>query len=207
MKSTIVHIKVLAVLAGFLLLPCGCGSTKPAKFYRMQPSSGGYAQSLSTPAALTASVGIGPVEVPGYLDHPQIVTRKPGSELGYSEYNRWAGSLRGNISDMLVEDVSAALAGEGVSVHAWDSRMPLDYQVEVRVIEFEGVPGKNVRLTAVWTVIRPGERMVVASRRSVIEKHVSNTDYASYVEAMGGATSELGREIADVLHTLNAGKK
>jgi ABC-type uncharacterized transport system auxiliary subunit len=64
-----------------------------------------------------------------------------------------------------------------------------------------------VRLTAVWTIIRPEEKMVVASRRSVIEKKVPGTDYASYVEAMSGATDELGHEIADVLHALSAGKK
>ena len=205
MKATIIHITVLAVLAVVLLSPCGCGSTKPAKFYRMQPSSGGYAKSKAAPAALPVSVAIGPVEVPGYLAHPQIVTRKAGSELGYSEYHRWAGTLQDNISDLLIDGVSTALAEEGVSVYSWDSRMPLDYQVEVRIKEFEGEPGKSVRLSAVWTVIRPGEQKVVASRRSVIEKNVQGKDYASYVEAMGGATAELGREISDGLHALHAG--
>ena len=206
MSRHIVRFAAVMAFAALLGLLTGCGTSMPARFYKMYPTvAEGARPGPETAATANMSVGIGPVEVPAYLDHPQIVTRKDGSEIGYAEYDRWAGSLQSNIADVLVEDVSSMLAGEGVSVHPWVLRVPFDYRVQVRIQEFEGYPGKSVRLNAAWNVIAPADSKVVVSRRSVIEKDVQGQGYAAYVDAMNGALSELAREISDALHALHAG--
>ena len=206
MTKNIVRFATVMALAMLLALLTSCGTSKPARFYKMYPTVAELARpSPKTVASANMSVVVGPVEVPAYLDRPQIVTRKAGSEIGYAEYDRWAGSLQGNIADVLVEDISSTLAGEGVSVHPWALRVPFDYRVQVRIHEFEGYPGKSVKLNAAWTVIAPAESKVIVSRRSVIEKDVQGQGYAAYVDAMNGALAELSRQISDVLHALHAG--
>ena len=206
MKRTVPLFAAAVTLAALLALAAGCGTTMPSRFYRMYPTAAEGARPGPAPSsAATMSVGIGPVELPGYLDRPQIVTRKGERELGYAEYDRWAGSLKGNIADVLTEDVSAALAGEGVSVVPWGSRAQYDYQVAVRIDQFEGYPGKSVNLKADWTVISTASGKVVATRRSVIEKDARGTGYAEYVDAMNGALTDLSREISEALHSLHAG--
>ena len=205
MNRPVARFAAVIALATLLALPTGCGTSMPARFYRMSPTVAGSARPNPALSAATMSAGIGPIEVPAYLDHPQIVTQKAGNELGYAEYDRWAGSFQSNIADVLVEDISSSLAGEGVSVHPWDLRVPFDYQVEVRITGFEGYPGKSVSLNATWTVINPSAgRKVVVFRRSIIDKGAQGPGYAAYVDAMNGALAELAQEIADELKSLRA---
>ena len=204
MKKAAIRYTVFIAMAALLALAAGCGTSASSRFYRMYPSA--QEGSKAAPAAAaSAYVSIGPVDVPAYLQRPQIATRMTGNELEYAEYDRWAGPLRDNIAAVLVEDVSASLAGEGVSVRPWDIRVSPDYQVEVGVREFEGYPGRSVRLNAAWSVIGSGGK-VLATKRSVIDKDISGTGYAAYVDAMNGALAELSREIADAIRALRAGR-
>lgn len=206
MNRNVARFAAVMTLAMLMALLTGCGTSMPARFYKMYPTvAEGTTQSPETATTANISVVVGPVEVPAYLDHPQIVTRKAGSEIGYAEYDRWAGSLRGNIADVLVEDMSSMLAGEGVSVHPWALRVPFDYRVQVLIQGFEGYPGKSVRLNANWTVLAPTDNKVVVSRRSAIEKDVQGPGYDTYVGAMNEALAELAREISEALHALHAG--
>ena len=205
MKRVIIRSAAFTALAVLLALLTGCGTSKSSRFYRMYPAEAGGTKQAPASSAAAMSVGIGPVDVSAYLERPQIVTRMSGNELGYAEYDRWAGPLKDNIADVLVQDVSASLAGDGVSVHPWDTRVPSDYRVEVRIREFDGYPGRSVRLDAAWTVISSSGGKVVASKRSVIEKGMQGTGYAEYVDTMDGALADLAREIADVLRSLRAG--
>ncbi len=205
MKGSSTICKALIALTALLALLAGCGTSMSSRFYRMYPAQTADAKpAQASPAAITVSIG--PVEVPAYLQRPQIATRLTGSELAYAEYDRWAGPLKDNISDVLVEDISANLSGDGFAVRLWDMRVTSDYQVEVRVREFEGYPGRSVRLNAAWSVMNTADRKVLASRRSVIDKDTRGAGYQAYVDAMDGALADLAREISDSVRTLKAGR-
>ena len=105
-------------LAAFLALVAGCGTSMSSRFYRMYPTATAGAKTAQAQAAPTY-VCIGPVKVAAYLERPQIATRISGDELAYAEYDRWAGPLKDNISDVLVEDVSGLLSGEGMTVRTF----------------------------------------------------------------------------------------
>ena len=64
----------LLMFAAALLAVVGCGTTRPSNFYQ-----------LNEPAAIRLSglerglaVGVGPINLPPYLDRPQIVVRGAG---------------------------------------------------------------------------------------------------------------------------------
>ncbi|MFW6242141.1 MAG: PqiC family protein, partial [Thermodesulfobacteriota bacterium] len=73
------------LLAALFLLPVACGRSLPTRFYLLTP------QKTGPGAAPTAgpSVGVGPVELPDYLDRPQILTRAGEHEIHFAEFDQW----------------------------------------------------------------------------------------------------------------------
>ncbi len=59
----------------------GCTVTPPSRFYILTPLDSLAAGKKTRGAQNTPIIGIGPVELPGYLDRPQIVTRAGGNQL------------------------------------------------------------------------------------------------------------------------------
>lgn len=79
-------------LAITLLLAGGCAS-KPARFYTLNPVVPASSPGPTWDTALLgppSNIGIISVELPDYLDRPQIVTRNPNNELKLAEFDRWA---------------------------------------------------------------------------------------------------------------------
>src|SRR5262245_34057041 len=101
------------VVLAMLALPTGCASSPPSKFYALSSLP-------STPAAGAATEGtvvaVAPVTIPLYLDRPQIVTRASENELRLSEYDRWAGSLREDLTTIMTENLAELLREQGVTV-------------------------------------------------------------------------------------------
>lgn len=107
---------VLALLLSFLLL-AGCAS-KSSKFYTLDPaarmpSSGPVPVAPPGPAS---SISLVSVEIPDYLDRPQIVTRNEKGGLEIAEFDRWAGELQKDIARVLAETMSASLPESRVFV-------------------------------------------------------------------------------------------
>jgi len=130
---------------GMLCLCCmvlvGCPSTQPSKFYVLTPISFPEQQGdiLSGPHAL--AIGIGPIEIPDYLDRPQSVKRRSLQELDLAEFHKWAEPLNENVSHVLAENLSALLSTDRIEEYPWRSSISVDYQVIVDVLQFDGTRG------------------------------------------------------------------
>src|SRR5262249_23921679 len=73
------------------LLLAGCfGASRPARFYTLDP-----VQVRDSPGSTStdAVLAVGPIDLPDYVDRPQIVTRTGSNELVIAEFDRWGGSL------------------------------------------------------------------------------------------------------------------
>jgi len=80
-----------------------CAGSKPARFYLLTAEVRGAAAQgveLDQPRQLIA---VGPVELPRYLDRPQIVTRKGPNQLELAEFDLWAESLADNFAGVLID--------------------------------------------------------------------------------------------------------
>jgi len=71
---------------------------------------------------------VGPVELPEYLDRPQIMTCESRNELQFAEFDRWAGSLEKAFSRVLAVNLSILLSTDRVAVYPWKTT-PIDHQV------------------------------------------------------------------------------
>ena len=184
------------------LLPGGCGTGKNSRFYTLNPvAATGPAPPVqsSRSSGPLASIGILPVEIPDYLDRPQIVTRNPTNGLELGEFDRWGGELQKDIARVLAETMSARLPGNGVFVLTGRRAVPADFWITVHVTRFDPIPGDVVRLKAVWTVLKKDGLQVVVRGESNLSEPILGRDYGATVAAMSLAVDHLGNEIADAV--------
>jgi len=197
-RERLVRIAAVGVVMVSLLLG-GCGLSRSPKFYILSPvNSPGAAGKQAVLSEPTVAVGIGPVEIPDYLDRPQIVTRTAQNGLEVAQFHRWGGLLKPDVARVLIENLSAQLADQ-VAVVPWRRGVPLQHRVAVDVTRFDAMPGDSVWLKAQWTIFGQDGKSVAMARESNVREPVADRDYATVVAAMSKALGSLSQDMADGL--------
>jgi uncharacterized lipoprotein YmbA len=195
------HLRLLPLLACAMALPlAGCfGTSRPARFYTLDP-----VQVRSLPGATTtdATLAVGPIDLPDYVDRPQIVTRTGNNELVIAEFDRWGGSLDNQINGSLVTTLQDRLAARQIVVLPWGSSMlsgGTTYRVAVSFSRFDGVLGESVVLQARWelSVQNGGKEESLGVKEGFVTEEITGSDYDALVAAMQRALVRLGRQIGD----------
>ena len=146
-------------------------------------------------------LAVGPVRLPDYLDHPQILTRSEGNEIRMAETERSAGSLQEDVSRVLVENLSALIAGKRIVVVRWSSAMqtmaPFQKRLAVEVLRFEGPAGRNGDTEGGGhALFGPDGKKVISAGESIVREPASGSDYESLTAAMSRALATFSREVA-----------
>ena len=189
-----------AVLMGGLLVLAGCAGSEPVRYYVLSATLAGP----GGVAARDIAVGVGPVELPEYLDRPQIVTRTSQNELNVADFDRWAGSLKDNTIWVLAENLAILLPSQRVSVYPWKRATPVDYQVTVQVTRFDRLENGESVLAARWRVLDGGGRELL-SRTSTYRETPAGPDYAATVAAMSQNLEAFSRDLALRMGELSPG--
>lgn len=191
MKTAALTIAIAAV--------AGCSLTSgsdPARFYVLAPLDD--AQSMGTPGGSTRQglIGVGPVQLPDYLNRPQMVTRVGPNQLEILEHDRWAEPLANGFARTLAHDLSVLLGTEDMLVAPWHPTHAPEYAAEVDVLRFERDATGAVTLACRWALVatETGER--VAGREMTLTEAAATPDVAGSVAAMSRVTGSLSREIA-----------
>ncbi len=170
----------------------GCGSSPPASFYTLSPSP-------LTPisSAFEADVTIGPVFIPDYLNRPQIVTRRDGSELKLAEFDRWAEPLDDSFQRMLTTNISTLFDSDRVVGYPTKGDFGLTYQVMVDIQRFDTDQRGNAVLDVKWGILDANRDRATPARSGRFESRASNAnDYNQIVAAMDDTVSQLSVAIA-----------
>jgi uncharacterized protein len=191
----------LAIACGLAATLVGCfGTSQSSRFYTLTPPAD---RSGTASTDLDTAVVIGPVTIPDYLDRKQIVTRSGRNEIVLAEFDRWGGSLDGEITRVLVAGLAARLNSAHIAVFPWSStplfKVKTLYRIPVSVAGFDGTLGEKVVLNAAWAVFLRGERQEVGliAKESTITEEIRGKSYEAMVAAMGKAVERLGKEMAD----------
>ncbi len=195
------------------LLSAGCAQeSQPSSFYLLSYSSPGTGDASELTMREGIDLGIGPVDLPPYLDRPQIVTRGTGNSLQLDEFERWGGRLNENFTTVLAEVLSSELATDRISVYPWTGPARIRYQVIVHVTAFEtDVDGRSV-LDARWSIVDHRRQEVLAMARSKLRDELAagdvsseeGADYDAVAAAMSRNVAALGRDIAAEIKSLAA---
>ncbi len=182
-------IAALAALAGLAGLG-GCGG-KPAGFYRLSaaPTAG------STRAGGIA-VGVGPVNLPGYIDRTQLVFQSGENEFQVPTKASWTGPLGENVTQVLADDLGQKLNSGNVQRFPWPANARLRYQVVVNVEQFHGVSGREAILDVSWLVEDPGSRAILSRHRASLREPIQGDGYEPLVAAESRLLDQLAGAIA-----------
>jgi uncharacterized lipoprotein YmbA len=189
---------LLACLMSLLLAGC-FGTSRPARFYTLEPLQ---VRDVSGTVPTDATLAVGPVELPDYVNRPQIVTRSGTNELLIAEFDRWGGSLENQISGSLVATLQDRLAPGQIAVVPWKSAVlstGRPYRVKVSISRFDGVPGHSVVLQASWELCAQsgGKEESLGVKEASVTEQINGPDYDALVAAMQRALVRLGQQMAE----------
>jgi uncharacterized lipoprotein YmbA len=185
------------------VLPLGFAAcrSEPTNFYLLTPVQ--HADDGSdTQAAVGPWIGVGPIEVPHYLDRPQIVLHATSGTLTLGEFDRWAEPLQDGISRVLGENLAVLLPTNRITIFPWRRVAAIDYQVVIQLIAFGADAEANVFLAARWTVMGPGGNVELLRHQTRLTQVADSKKYTDIVTAMSRVVTSLAGEIADGIKSL-----
>ena len=178
---------------GLALAAAGCTTTPPAKLFTLAPRP-----AEPTGRAISAKISVKSVEIPKYLDRPQMVGYADPYQLKLSEFERWGEGLGEMTTRVLVENLAERLPRSQVFAGSGPLTMPGDISLEVEITRFEPDPQNTVLLSAQWAIVRrEGRRDSVRSEQ--IRVKMASDSATDQVAAMSDALGLLTDRIAAVL--------
>lgn len=192
---------VLGVIVMTLFLTA-CGTSPPARFYTLSPISVPISSEKTILHDKNKVIAIGPIEIPEYLDRIEIVTRANGYQLMISEFDLWGGSIKTDISRVLVENIATLLGIDNLAVIVWKTTMSESYRVPVIISQFDGIPGGSLSLKAQWAVLDKDGITYLSFREMTVVKPIKGVGYNSVVASMSDALGDLSKAIAENIKSI-----
>lgn len=188
------------VVGVLVLVLSGCASTPPTRFFILSPIAGSERIGARMGERCFA-IGIGPVKIPEYLNQPEIVTRITQNEIRVDEFAKWAEPLENNISRALAENLSSLLCLRSIVIFPWWGQTPIDYRIDVYVIQMDGLLGENAFLDVSWSIADGADRKkpALVTKRSRYKEPTGGGDYEAFVSAQGRNLASLSRDIAEAI--------
>jgi len=145
------------------------------------------------------TIGVGPVDLPKYINRPHIVTRAIQNEIQIEEFERWAEPIESNFFWVLADILSILLQTDNIVSFPAKRSAKVDYQVAVTVTRFDGVVGESALLRERWSIYgRNGEKKLI-SKHSVYKKPVSGEELKDLVSAQSLALAHFSYDIAQAI--------
>lgn len=148
---------------------------------------------------------IGPVAISEIVDRPQLVTRSAPHQVAILEQERWAESLKGQISRVVAENLAMLLGTPQVSVFAQGGVSDADYRVTLEVQRFESVLNEAVTVEALW-VIHHSVGGKLTGGHSLVHEPVASPGYNGLVAAHSHALGSISHDIAAALRDTAVGR-
>ncbi|MDP0497764.1 MAG: PqiC family protein [Verrucomicrobiota bacterium JB024] len=209
MRKTILAPLLFASL--FALGGCSIGdSSSPSHFYVLTPIPEGTAPMSFEGEA--PNVGLTRVQIPSFLDRPQIVLNTAANEVVYSEFNRWSEPLGQGIAETVRRNLLVLIGPGKVSAFPWMQSFPRDYNVQIVIQEFGAYTYLNeVKLRGVYRI----EKLEPKNRETVFVGEVAYTqpiagetqNYEDIVGALSQTLARLSKDIASEIQKLESQQK
>ena len=191
------HLAIIGMTCLLALSIVGCASTEPSRFYILDTID------RVSNGESDLSIGVGPIGIPDYLDRPQIVIRASPNKLKLSDFDKWAGSLKDNITQVLSENLSILLSSNRVLTYPWQIAHPIDLQVIINILRLDGQLGGHAELKSRWMLYGKNSKKLHLVQNSTFKAPVQSNDYEAYVSALNETLADLSREIAQAIKNIN----
>ncbi|MEM1156536.1 MAG: PqiC family protein [Pseudomonadota bacterium] len=171
-----------------------CGSSPPSHYYRLT------AASSTIGSQQQPEIGVGPVEIPQFLQRDAIVYSTGGNQLEIAGTELWAEPLADGAERVLGLNLASLLNTQNVTFFPWNIRNPPDIGIKVRILNLDADPAAAV-LSAEWLVYHPEDGAVIERQISTLTHSLSGSALSASVlpEAYSALLFALAEKIADAI--------
>jgi len=131
------------------LVLAGCGSTPSSNYYVLSKGD------LPLPTTREPSLGIGPVEIPEYLNRNGLVYRRDSHQLQIAQFERWAEPLDEGIARIVGLNLAGLLDTQSLRTYPWHSLHAPQYGVKLKVMSLDA-DLQHASLVVEWLLHKPG---------------------------------------------------
>ncbi|MBP5534960.1 MAG: membrane integrity-associated transporter subunit PqiC [Alphaproteobacteria bacterium] len=180
------------LVACLFLSACIFGTSQNAKFYTLTSE-----QTAVVSKKCNAFIGVGRVQLPKYLDRPQIVTQgKDSPEMVISEYNRWVEAPAVLTTRVLTEDLSALLPKAQIKMRQ-NVTEKFDMFVTVEVVKMNAVLSEKAQMEA-WFTIKDNTGKLLKRQKFSSELKIGKS-YDDLINGYSMLWMQLSKNIAEHL--------
>ena len=173
-----------------------CSST-PTQYHTLSiPSGNGQAVVMTKPIK---SVGVGPITLPTLLDREGMVIRKDATTLEVSDTHLWGGQLEDEFLRTLAQQLQSRLPATRVQTVPWDLNQTPQYQVVVKLDQFDGTPGGKAWLRGVWQLQAGDDGKILATEPLMLTRQTPEAGVTGLVKAQSGLLADLADQITQGL--------
>ncbi len=156
---------------------------------------------IASPAAMV--LGLGPIELPGYLDQAQIVTRVAPNRIDLSPTDRWAETLDANVRDVVAHELVSRLPNAHIVNFPWYPTVRISYRIEIKFDRFERAGANSTELAARWTIRDGRSDQILMTRDARFAEAAANDSMESAAAALSSDLGDLADQIAAAIVQLN----
>ena len=179
--------KGFIVAVSLPLILAACGTTPASKYYLLST------EATRIPTGSSPSLGVGPIEIPEYLNRNALVYNREGNRLHIANFERWAEPLDSSIGRVVSLSLASLLNTEDVQSYPWPKGGRPDYGIQVRVLNLDA-NDERARLVAEWHIYKP------RTKESVLRK-ISELNYPMPEGAV--TANEVAPAYSQLLHQLS----
>jgi uncharacterized lipoprotein YmbA len=159
-------------------------------------------------------VMVGPVTLPSGLDKPQLVVKNSSNQVAVYEYQRWSGSLKGDIERVVAANLARDLSTPNVWSYGQSTYSSFDYQVFMDVQRLDSKLGDSVTVDVLWSVKPTAPKTkphgvvpakfstandAVITGRAAVREAVPSEGFEALVAAQSRAFDKVSGEIAKAI--------
>ena len=142
------------------------------------------------------SLGVGPVTLPSYIDRAELVYQSGPNEFQVPPNERWTGSLRDNISQVLATDLARKLGAREVLAYPWPAGRSPHYQIAIDISQFHAISGNDAVLDLSWQIINSTTTEASVRRSASLSEPVHGDGYSAVVAAQSRLLERCAEEMA-----------
>lgn len=184
-------VAVVALLGG------ACATTSPPmRFYLLSPI-----EDAASPGATSGEglVVVGPLQLPGYLDRPELVVRQPDGRFALRELDRWGEPLDALLTNTVTANLIRLTGSPRVAAFPISSRQSADRRIVGRVLRFDVDSGGLAVLEVQWSILDEAGEPRVPVRIDAYRAQAPGTDSAALVIALSDVLAQFSRQLAGEL--------
>lgn len=180
----------------------GCATSAPVRYYTLNAT----AVAPAAPPLAGRSILVGPVELPPYLDRPQMAIRGTAGQIEFLEYQRWSEPLEASFTRILVDDL-ILLAGTGQAMAApVPGDLRIDYRLRARISRFDVDAGGQAVLVVQWYIVDNQGKVLTEPRQSTYRRESQRLAPAEARAAASAAalSATVADFAADVIRSISS---